>query len=124
MQVSFMWLCCLSKLSPALGPKVVSEAGEPASPNAAAEAKTIIVAGAEKPSLTQIGTNKTAKIGIVPKDVPIPIVIKSPSKSISAVAKNFECSIKGMAEFIKDSIEPLCCKTSAKPAAVSITKAT
>ena len=43
--------CCPSALSPAVGPKVVSEAGEPASPKAAAAANIIIVAVVENPVL-------------------------------------------------------------------------
>ena len=43
MHVSDIWLCCPSAFNPDVGPKVVSEAGEPASPRAAAAAiKTII----------------------------------------------------------------------------------
>ena len=71
MQVSQIWLCCPSAFNPAVGPSVVSEAGEPASPKAAAADRTIIIDGILNPNFTQIGTYKTAKIGIVPKEVPI-----------------------------------------------------
>ena len=81
----------MSALSPAVGPKVVSEAGEPASPRAAAAAITITEAGTLSPRLEHKGTNSTARMGMVPNDVPIPMVIKSPSKSISETAINFEC---------------------------------
>ena len=77
-----MWLCCPSAFKPAVGPRVVSEAGEPASPKAADAANSTTICGMLKPNLAQIGTNNTAKIGIVPKDVPIPIVIKSPKINI------------------------------------------
>ena len=76
MQVSFMWLCCPSAFNPAVGPSVVSEAGEPASPKAAAAHIKIIVAGVEKPSFVHKGTNNTAKIGIVPKEVPVTEQVK------------------------------------------------
>ena len=87
MQVSQMWLCCPSAFKPAVGPNVVSDAGEPASPKAAAAAKTIIIEGTLNPNFTQIGTYKTARIGIVPKEVPIPIVMNSPTNSIKQVAR-------------------------------------
>ena len=56
----------------------MSEAGEPASPKAAAAARSTTICGTLKPCLIHTGINSTARIGIVPKDVPIPIVIKSP----------------------------------------------
>ena len=65
---------------------MVSEAGEPASPSAAAADKTIIIEGILNPNFKQIGIYKTAKIGIVPKEVPMPIVINKPTKSIKIVA--------------------------------------
>ena len=88
-----MWLCWLSAFNPAVGPKVVSDAGEPASPKAAAAHNKTTVAGIEKPNFIHKGINNTAKIGIVPNDEPIPIVIISPIKSIANEAKSFECSI-------------------------------
>ena len=70
-----MWLCWLSTFKPEVGPKVVSLAGEPASPKAAeAESKTTVEISL-KPNFMQTGIKNTAKIGIVPKDVPIPIVM-------------------------------------------------
>ena len=78
-----MWLCWPSAFKPDVGPRVVSDAGEPASPNAAAAASNTTICGTLKPIFAQIGTNKTAKIGIVPKEVPIPMVIKRPSKSMN-----------------------------------------
>ena len=98
---------------PLVGARVVSDAGEPASPNAAAEHIIITIKGNEKPSLMHKGTNKTAKIGIVPKDEPIPIVIKSPIRSIANVARILECSTKGRMLFIKLSIPPVSFKTRA-----------
>ena len=92
-QVSLMWSCWLSAFNPAVGPSVVSEAGEPASPKAAEADNKHTVAGIEKPNFVQIGTNNTAKIGIVPKEEPMPIVIIKPIKSITLTAMNFECSI-------------------------------
>ena len=62
-------------------------AGEPASPKAAAEAITIIIEGIEKPMLVQIGIYSTARIGMVPKEVPIPMVINRPTNIIRVVAR-------------------------------------
>ena len=121
MQVSQMWLCCPSTLSPEVGPSVVSDAGEPASPSAAAAARTITVAGILNPSFIQIGTNRTARIGIVPKDVPIPMVINRPIKSIS-VAAIILFVISGRTAFTKVSIPPVAFNTAANPAATSITR--
>ena len=87
-QVSLIWSCCPSALSPDVGPKVVSETGEPASPNAAVADIKIIDAGAESPNFTQIGTNKTVKIGIVPKEVPIHIEINNPISNIEKAEIN------------------------------------
>ena len=108
-----MWLCCPSAFNPAVGPKVVSEAGEPASPKAAAAHKRITIAGVEKPSFVHNGTNKTAKIGIVPKEEPMPIVINKPIAKIAIEASNFEFSINGRIAFTKDSIPPVSFKTRA-----------
>ena len=123
MHVSFIWLCCPSAFKPALGPKVVSEAGEPASPRAAAAHKRIIIAGVEKFNFAQSGMNKTAKIGIVPNDEPIPMVIKRPIAKIAIVANNLEFSIRGSSELTMFSIPPVSFKTNAYPAQTSITKA-
>ena len=54
--VSQMWSCWPSTPRPAVGPKVESEAGEPASPNAAAVPISAIVAKGEKPNCTHNGT--------------------------------------------------------------------
>ena len=121
--MSVMWLCCPSMFKPAVGPRVVSEAGEPASPNAAAAASTITVDGRLKPSFKHIGTNKTAKIGIVPKEVPMPIVINNPINSIRDAAIIL-LVIKGRTALTKVSIPPVDLRTAANPAATSITKAT
>ena len=66
----------------------MSEAGEPASPSAAAAESSITVAGMLRPIFAQTGTNNTARIGIVPKDVPITIVIKRPMASIIVSASS------------------------------------
>ena len=108
---------------PEVGPSVVSDAGEPASPNAAAAAITIMVAGRLNPNFMQIGANKTAKIGIVPNDEPIPIVMKSPIKSINPAATTLFV-INGKIALTKVSIPPVALSTAANPAATSITNAT
>ena len=75
-----MWLCCPSAFNPEVGPRVVSDAGEPASPSAAADAKRIIICWGLNPIWLHKGTKRTAKIGIGPNEVPRPIVIKSPKE--------------------------------------------
>ena len=80
----------MSAFKPAVGPNVVSEAGEPASPNAAAAQRRIMLCTLVKPSFKHNGTNKTAKIGMVPKDEPMPIVIIRPIKSIALAASSLE----------------------------------
>ena len=119
-----MWLCCPSASNPEVGPSVVSEAGEPASPKAAAAAITIIVAAVLNSKFIQTGTYNTASIGIVPNDVPIHIVINKPTKSIIAAANSLLPAIKGSIEFTRESILPVDFNTIANPAATSITNAT
>ena len=75
-------MCCPSAFNPDVGPNVVSEAGEPASPSAAAAARRTIICCGLNPCFTQIGIKRTASIGIVPNEVPIPIVINKPIISI------------------------------------------
>ena len=119
-----MWLCCPSAFKPEVGPRVVSEAGEPASPRAAAAARSTAICAVLNPSFIQIGINNTAKIGIVPNDVPIPIVIKCHKINIiRATAKIFSGIIE-ITEFTRVSIEPDALRTEENPAATSITKAT
>ena len=74
----------------------MSDAGEPASPNAAAAAIIITVAGILNPKFIQIGTKRTARIGIVPKEVPIPIVTNNPIKSIKILAISLLPHINGV----------------------------
>ena len=54
--VSKMWLCWLSAFKPEVGPKVLSEAGEPASPKAAAMPMSKMVAEMPNPNDRQSGT--------------------------------------------------------------------
>lgn len=82
MQVSKIWLCWLSTFNPEVGPNVVSLAGDPASPKAADAESNITVEISLRPNFKQTGIKNTANIGIVPKDVPIPIVIIKPKISI------------------------------------------
>lgn len=123
MQVSKIWLCCPSAFKPAVGPSVVSEAGEPASPKAAAAAKSTTICCGLKPKWLQTGINKTAKIGIVPKEVPIPIVINKPITKIISEVKIMLLGKIPITKLTKESIAPVSFNTEAKPAATSITKA-
>ncbi len=54
--MSFMWLCRPSALRPDVGPRVLSEAGEPASPNAPATPIRRAIAAGENPTLNPSGT--------------------------------------------------------------------
>ena len=56
MTVSRMWSCWPSAFRPAVGPRVESEAGEPASPSAPAVPMMETVARGEKPSAVHSGT--------------------------------------------------------------------
>ncbi len=51
-----MWSCLPSAFKPDVGPKVESEAGEPASPSAAATPTIDTVASGEKPKEIHKGT--------------------------------------------------------------------
>src|SRR5690625_5513071 len=83
-----MWLCCPSAFSPEVGPKVLSEAGEPASPMAPADPISAAVANGLNPMAAHSGTNTAAKTGTVPKEVPIPMVINKPTSIMTTVASN------------------------------------
>ena len=82
-----MWLCCPSTFKPAVGPRVESDAGEPASPNAPAVPINAMVAKGLKPSSKASGTKIAAIIGIVAKDDPIPIVTNNPITNMINTAK-------------------------------------
>ena len=51
-----MWLCSPSEFRPLVGPSVLSLAGLPASPRAAAMPTSKMIAGTPKPRLRQSGT--------------------------------------------------------------------
>ena len=68
-QVSQMWSCCPSAFRPEVGPRVVSEAGDPASPSAAAADISRMVAAGENPIWEQRCTYSVARTGMVPKEV-------------------------------------------------------
>lgn len=123
MQVSKIWLCWPSAFKPAVGPNVVSDAGEPASPKAAAAAKSTTICCGLNPKCVQTGINKTANIGIVPKDVPIPIVINNPIIKITSDVRIILFGKMPITRFTSESIAPVSFKTDANPAATSITKA-
>ena len=55
-QVSQMWSCWPSTLRPAVGPKVESDAGDPASPKAPAVPSKHTIAAGLKPNLIPSGT--------------------------------------------------------------------
>ena len=119
-----IWLCCPSAFNPAVGPRVVSDAGEPASPRAAEAAINITICAGLNPIFTHNGTNNTDNIGIVPKDVPIPIVINKPNTNIINDVNKMLFGNTLITVFIKASIAPDSFKTEANPAATYITNAT
>ncbi len=118
-----MWSCCPSTLSPAVGPSVLSDAGEPASPNAPAVPTNAIIAGVLNPNSRARGTNMAASMGTVPKEVPIPIVIIRPIKSITIAAINLLPPIIATLASTNASTPPVALITSPYPAATNITKA-
>ena len=77
-----MWLCCPSAFKPAVGPNVESDAGDPASPSAAAVPINATVAIGLNPNAILNGTNIEAMIGIVANDEPIPNVTINPTSNI------------------------------------------
>ena len=85
-------------MSPDVGPNVESDAGEPASPKAAAIPINKMIAGTEKPKCNPIGIYMDAITGMVPKEVPIPIVISNPTISITMAPTNFESIIVTVAD--------------------------
>lgn len=111
-QVSQMWSCWPSTFNPDVGPRVLSEAGEPASPNAPAVPTSAIIAAGLKPNAEANGTYIVAIIGIVPKEVPIPIVTISPIKSIIIAPINLLPPIKPVAASTKVSTPPVSLKTA------------
>src|SRR3989344_1838753 len=68
---------------PEVGPRVESDAGDPASPNAPAVPTILTIAIGLKPSCTHKGTKITARIGTVENDEPIPMVTNNPTSNIS-----------------------------------------
>src|SRR5690625_4933706 len=88
--VSQIWSCLPSAFRPEVDPNVESDAGEPASPNAPAVPINAAVANGEKPAAIQIGTYRAAIIGIVPNDVPIPIVTIKPTSNNAKAINPFE----------------------------------
>ena len=82
-----MWSCLPSIFKPDVGPRVESDAGEPASPKAAATPMMDTVASGEKPKDKQSGTYLDVIIGTVEKEEPIPMVISKPTSSIKNAAK-------------------------------------
>ena len=88
MTLSLTWSCCPSALRPAVAPRVIVEAGDPASPSAADAPNKAIVASGEKPSATAKGMYIGASIGTEAKESPNPIVINSPTNSIIAAPSN------------------------------------
>src|SRR5690625_3860481 len=84
--VSHMWLCLPSAFNPAVGPRVESLAGDPASPKAPAVPSNVAIASGEKSAAKQIGTYNAARMGIVPNEEPIPkVTTRRTNNNITAV---------------------------------------
>ncbi len=92
--VSHIWWCCPSAFNPEVGPSVLSDAGEPASPNAPAVPIIAIVAIGLNPSWIQSGTKIVVKMGMVEKEDPIPIVTSNPIISMRNAASGLLFPIK------------------------------
>src|SRR5699024_5254664 len=80
--------------NPAVGPSGESDAGLPASPNAAAVPIKAALAIADTPVAARTGIYKAAKIGIVPNDVPIHIVMTNPADKSKTAIINLESPVK------------------------------
>lgn len=104
-------------------PSVVSDAGEPASPQTAAIRTNNIMALGENPSFIANGTYIVEIIGTVPNEVPIPKVTNRPSKIITYEEISFEPPKTPAADSNYSSIAPEFVITFAYPAANSITNA-
>src|SRR5690554_1862742 len=107
---------------PAVGPKVESEAGEPASPKAPAVPTKETIANGLKPSCKHKGTYIAAIIGMVEKDEPIPMVKTKPITNNKKIAKGLLLANQKAELSTRALMWPVCSNTSAKPAAEIIIK--
>src|SRR5699024_12383044 len=78
-----------SDLNPEFGPSVLSDAGDPASPIAPDVPINAAVASGLSPIVALKGTKIAARIGMVPKDGPIPIVTSNPTAIITRAASRW-----------------------------------
>src|SRR5690625_8050801 len=93
-----MWLCCPSTFNPDVGPSVLSDAGDPGSPIAPDVPIKAAVASGLSPMVALNGTNISARIGIVPNDVPMPIVNNNPTIIIHRAATKKLSTIQAIAD--------------------------
>ncbi len=118
-----MWSCCPSALSPEVGPSVESDAGEPASPRAPATAMRLAMASGENPSSKASGTKMAATMGMVPKDVPMPMVTTRPMSRMTKAEMSLELPMTATEASTRTGMPPVSSRTLANPAATSMTKA-
>src|SRR5690554_461054 len=107
---------------PAVGPKVESDAGDPASPKAPAVPTKETIANGLKPSCKHKGTYIAAIIGMVENDEPIPRVSTKPTSSRIRIAKGLLLANHEAELSTNKLIIPICSNTSAKPASEIIIK--
>src|SRR5699024_10082617 len=109
--------------SPEVGPSVESDAGEPASPSAAAVPINAALANGDMPTAIKTGAYNAAKIGIVPNDVPIPIVINNPTTNKKNATDKCDSPVTFIVASTNSAIPPVSVSTCAYPDAINITKA-
>src|SRR5699024_10083785 len=112
-----------SALRPAVEPSVESDAGEPASPKAAAVPIKAALASGDIPVSIKTGAYNAAKIGIVPNDVPIPIVINNPTLSRTIAINQGESPVMATVVSTTSLIAPVSVRTLAYAEAINMTKA-
>src|SRR5699024_4602010 len=108
--------------SPEVGPRVESEAGEPASPKAPAVPTKLTIARGLKPSSRAKGTKIAAIMGTVEKEEPIPNVTSNPTSNIKKAPNALLLPISSAAAYTKVCTSPVVRMTSANPEAVIIIK--
>jgi hypothetical protein len=117
MAVSRTRECWPSAFNPIVGPRVESEAGDPASPVTPDTAiKTAIAAGLN-PNFKPSGTYTLATIGTVENDDPMPMDIKNPTSSMLNDANALLCNVWDASQSTISVIPPLSLSTLLNPAA-------
>src|SRR5699024_3419647 len=98
-----------------------SDAVEPASPKAAAVPIKAALASGDIPVSIKTGAYNAAKIGIVPNDVPIPIVINNPTLNRTIAINQGESPVMATVFSTNSLIAPVSVRTLAYPEAINMT---